>query len=526
MNPNFKNYLEKFVLLMGLIICLLSKTANSQSWTQLPNLPFKTVIDTALNSNYGCGFTLGFKIFYLPADTARLWEYNTISNIWTPKSLFPPGIRVNASAFSIDSFGYITCGRSYGTTPGQKSDLWRYNPNNDSWAQLASILNSNITREQCISFVINGKAYLGGGTSVAVPSLTPNISQLQEYNPLTNTWTGKASIPDINNPPFKTNGRRLATAFSFGNFGYVTNGIGNGSLLMDTRKYNPITNSWTNIYTPFGSIVAGSGTSFGNNGFLCFGQDGVGQTSFNTIWQIDLNDNWTQKSAFPGPSRKFASIFTIACKTYVLGGQNYDTSNSPATTNLIDFWVSNCNTLPVKLIKYKIEYDEENKNQLLINWETSSEVNCLNYIVKVEFENIKLQQLINCNGNSNFYNKYSCSFELAETSIEGGKMILEQIDYDGKINKIIETPVTKNKPIDYDFQVFPNPCFDNNLFIKNDITEQYQLQILDYQGKQMQFKIFPISKSTFKVELGNRNYEGIVILITPHAIKKVLLLNK
>ncbi len=146
-------------LFLSLLFFFPPSKGNTQTWTQLPNLPFQTVVDTAWNSKYGCGFVIGSNIYYLPADTARLWCYNTLTSNWTRKAVFPPGLRVNACSFAIEPYGYITCGRSYGTSPGQMNDLWQYNPTTDAWTQKSNI--TLATREYALAFVVKRKAPQG-----------------------------------------------------------------------------------------------------------------------------------------------------------------------------------------------------------------------------------------------------------------------------------------------------------------------------------------------------------------------------
>lgn len=85
-----------------------------------------------------------------------------------------------------------------------------------------------------MSFVIDNKGYVGCGRGTST-----NLKDLWEYNPVSDNWTQKASLPG--------NGRYLGVGFSIGNYGYV--GLGQtgtlGPFLNDIWEYNPVTNSWT-----------------------------------------------------------------------------------------------------------------------------------------------------------------------------------------------------------------------------------------------------------------------------------------
>jgi hypothetical protein len=494
-----------------LFTLVINKT-HSQTWTQLSNLPFQTVRDTGFNAGYGVGFVIGSTIYYLPTDTAQLWAYNTLTNLWSPKAIFPPGKRVNASGFGIDSVGFITCGYSYGSSPGQKSDLWKYSPATDSWTQKSSILTSTYTREYCISFVINGKGYIGTGKSSSVPALTPYIGQFQEYNPITDSWTIKTSVPDVNNPPFYSNGRGMATAFSFGGKGYVINGIGNGSLLTDTRQYNPITNAWTLISTPFGNIVGGTGISYSDRGLICFGQAGVTNTSLGTVWQLDSTLIWIQKSNFPGVSRKFTSGFTVGCNTYVLGGQNYNSTNVPPVTNLIDFWKSDCNTLPIELLKFDVFCSPNNFDGVIVNWSTASEINCKEFKIVLVLDNNKIIKKVRANGNSNIIQNYSIEYLKSEfENTENPIIKLYEVSFDGLETLVLTKALNCALELDQEIIIYPNPSNNGDFYLKISKFSVDEFMVYDYLGNRIDFSINN-SQGLLKLTITEKLTTGVYII--------------
>ena len=504
------------------MVFILPLKGKTQTWTQLPNLPFQTVTDTFLNSKYGCGFVIGSNIYYLPADTSRLWSYNTLTAAWTRKAVFPPGLRVNACGFAIEPYGYVTCGRSFGSSPGQKNDLWQYNPATDVWTQKANI--TLATREYAMVFVVNGKAYVGSGTSVAAPPLAPYSPSMREYNPATDTWTNKAQIPDVNNPPFKDNGRGMATAFAFGGYGYVTNGIGNGSLLTDTRRYNPLTDTWTSLSTPFGSILGGTGISNANRGFLCFGQAGVGQTTFNTVWQLDSTLVWTPKSNFPSLSRKFTQGFTVACNTYILGGQNYNVTNTPPNTNLIDFWKSECNTLPVTLLDFESVCASGDLEALSVRWRTASETNSQSFIVKLVSEGKLYEKIVAAKGNASQVSNYSTSFSIGSSvGLNQASISLVELDLDGNYTKILEQYITCVANPQTNLKVFPNPSNTGVFLITGGFVDPKQIRVIDAFGKEHTFE-FIVKDEIVSLSLDAKCADGIYYLVYQNSAYKINLL--
>jgi N-acetylneuraminic acid mutarotase len=120
-----------------------------------------------------------------------------------------------------------------------------------------------------VAGVIGGKFYLAGGTKDGV--LTPNLA-LHVYDPATNTWATKASLPS------KQQG--AAGGAQLGKL-YVAGGVDltAGEMFATVRAYDPATNTWTAkapMLTPRSSaagasagglvwVISGSGESGESN---------------------------------------------------------------------------------------------------------------------------------------------------------------------------------------------------------------------------------------------------------------------
>src|SRR6185369_15585447 len=85
-----------------------------------------------------------------------------------------------------------------------------------------------VNREQCFSFSLGGKGYVGAG--VALGGFY-NFD-LYEYNPGTNGWTSKANMGTIQ--------RYGAAAFTLGGKAYVSGGLTTN----DFWEYTAATNTW------------------------------------------------------------------------------------------------------------------------------------------------------------------------------------------------------------------------------------------------------------------------------------------
>ena len=207
-------------------------------------------------------FAIGDKIYIcLGKDNSGnlstdLFEYNTITDIWTKKANFPNSGRTKASVFVIDNIAYVGLGYKGGasnqinTAPiyNELSDFWKYNSSTDTWSQIANLPSAVSNRASSSSFSINNKGYIVGG-SYSKNSGTVKFGYLKdtwEYNPQTNIWTQRADFGG---------GERsdlygitiLGNAYiGFGQTLDTQTGASTGSskLSNDLWEFNPTLNSW------------------------------------------------------------------------------------------------------------------------------------------------------------------------------------------------------------------------------------------------------------------------------------------
>ena len=241
--------------------------------------------------------------------TSEWWKYNTKSKEWTRLGDFPGGARTSATGFSIGNKGYLCFGSN---TPGDVNwtwykDLWQYTPETDSWIKLQDFPGQS--RHLAVSFVINGKAYVGTGVyRFSRWTTAAYLNDFWEYDPATDQWTPRASVPE--------QGRAGAMALSVGTKGY----IGFGFYYYDTRKndwweYNITDDAWTRKadlpatprYNPAGFSVDQKGYVIG----------GAYYSPLSDSWAYDpQTDTWTQKADFPGAGRTAGLAFSIYNKGY------------------------------------------------------------------------------------------------------------------------------------------------------------------------------------------------------------------
>jgi len=237
---------------------------------------------------------------------------------WTQKADFGGDARYFGSGMAISNKGYIGLG-STSTSPSN-DDFWKYDPGTNTWVQISNFTNDRIY-SACFSIGDTGYVCSGcywDGTSGTQPFVF--YQDMWAYNPATNSWSQKASFPGT--------GRNGAIGFEIFGKGYVGMGLhrentGANTYYNDLYEYNPATNQWTQKASlPASTRSYCINFSIGKYLYVGLGVSNVTQYILD-IWEYNTEtDTWTQKNNFPGPARKYASCFVIGSKAYIFGGMN------------------------------------------------------------------------------------------------------------------------------------------------------------------------------------------------------------
>ena len=208
--------------------------AASDTWTAKASFPENGVSEPFQFVINGLGY-VGTGARNGSGVSSTMYAYNPTADSWTPKASYPGPQGINMAGFSIDSFGYAGIGQN--GAGGFFNQFYKYDPGNNTWTQIASFPGK--ARSASTYFVLNGKAYVGGGVTV-VGSSPYSVGDFYEYDPTTNRW---AAVPGF--PGFP---RQYATPIAINNVAYAVCGY----------DYDN-NNSYYNFVSEFGtcSTIAG-----------------------------------------------------------------------------------------------------------------------------------------------------------------------------------------------------------------------------------------------------------------------------
>jgi N-acetylneuraminic acid mutarotase len=311
-----------YLLFLTVFIPLVS--ALEDSWTVLAEMQTArsgfgvAVVDGKI---YAIG---GYNGSYLAVNEM----YDPVADAWltkapmsTPRADF--GVAVVQSKIYV--FGGITGPSDY-TLPSYTEVTEVYDPEADTWENLTSM---PTPRYSLTANVINDRVYLiGGFDPTKMMSFESNVNEV--YEPETNTWTTKASIPQgVWNYASAILDNRL----------YIIGGLvsqpygplGSTGTINLNQIYDAETDEWSSgaIMPSYQvNLVAGATTGeLAPEKIYVYGTDFVVSpdvpTYFTQVY-IPENDTWTDEAPF-APSRSGFSVAVVNDELYAIGGSNNET---------------------------------------------------------------------------------------------------------------------------------------------------------------------------------------------------------
>ncbi len=258
----------------------------------------------------GIGYSVGG--YTGSSDLSEVRAYDPITNTWSLKAPIP-GARRLSSGFSINGKGYVTCGLY--NVFDKYNDLWEYDPTSNTWTQRASL--PAAARYGTTTFTVNGIGYVVCGNLGSATG--PYTSELWAYNPVTNSWSQRADLPDL--------ARYGASGFETSTAGYLIGGrLSDQTFSNGSWSYDPGSNLWSSKAALPGvpRTFAATWSAFGR-GILVGGSD-LANTDLDECWSYDPSLNsWTSLPDHPGDGNWAGVAFHINGRLFY-GTGRYDTT--------------------------------------------------------------------------------------------------------------------------------------------------------------------------------------------------------
>lgn len=182
----------------------------SNTWTPIADIPGARQYASAFSVN-GKGYA---GMGYDGNHKQDIYEYNPATDSWRTMASFLGGKRRGCVAFTLENKGYLGFGVSNGV---YQNSIFQFDPaannGNGEWtekAELADAEDKEYPRAFAVPLVLNNKVYIVGGTSGG------NLSDTWEYDPVANTWTQKTN--------FEGASRAYAVGFVINNKAYFGTG--------------------------------------------------------------------------------------------------------------------------------------------------------------------------------------------------------------------------------------------------------------------------------------------------------------
>lgn len=277
------------------------------SWTT--RAPMPTARDhlaaTVVNNSSGQPvlYAIGGYDGILNTALRRVEAYNFATNTWSQKAGLPSGRAQSNGANVIGGKIYLAGGNS---STGPTRSLYVYDPGTNSWTTKASM---PVTNSSGVSGVINGKLYvlvgLCGNCSAPYPR------RLYRYDPSSNTWTRRADCPRQH---------VYGAAGVFDGKLYVAGGDDGTFDIQSTQGwldvYNPVTNTWTAKAPLPAPRAGGAATVLAKKLYVVGGSEGE-----DDLASVDAYDPAT--NTWAGKAPMGTARLGLVARTVTYGGVSY-----------------------------------------------------------------------------------------------------------------------------------------------------------------------------------------------------------
>ncbi|NNK80030.1 MAG: T9SS type A sorting domain-containing protein [Flavobacteriales bacterium] len=281
----------------------------AQEWEELGDSPFS-------GRHHGIGFSAnGHGYVVTGSFTNEVWKYNPENDSWEELEEYSNLTRGYGIGDMTSDIGYFGFGLTFGgPVTGEAKDLWRFDTQTESFEQLEDCPCTPRSHPALVTF--GDKIYMGLGGN------NGNLGDWWEYDIPSDSWTEKASFIGAN--------RHHPYQFVIGDFIYVGSGH-----FSDWYRYDPANDQWTQIadhpsyIRVAGAQFAHDGKGYTLSGVADYNNDDHQAMPTGEFWEYDPDtDIWTELPPHPGQSRWAPAYFIIDDWVYMVAGETYDGENA------------------------------------------------------------------------------------------------------------------------------------------------------------------------------------------------------
>ncbi len=250
----------------------------------------------------GVLYAVGGNNFGTFVETVEAYDPST--DAWTTKTSMPTPRGDFVGVGVVNGVLYAVGGMNNGFT--QLGTVEAYDPGTNAWSTKASM---PTPRSGLAVGVVNGVLYAVGGYTSPGNNPSDIVGTVQAYDPSTDTWTTKSSMP--------TPRKDLAVGVVNGVL-YAVGGY-DGGFLGTVEAYNPGTDTWT---TKASLPVPRYGSGVGVVNGVLYAVSGYNGSMLSTVDAYDpATDTWTSVASLPAP--QFApAVGVVNGSLYVMGGSS------------------------------------------------------------------------------------------------------------------------------------------------------------------------------------------------------------
>jgi hypothetical protein len=171
--------------LPAILFALVALQGQAQTWQQLPDFPGTPRDDAASfligdHIHVGTGMEVGWGL------TNDWWRFNMQDETWEQMASLPASARQYACAFSLDGIGYLFGGLD---ASGALNELWAYDPQQDLWTARAPLPAE--ARSACVA----GEGFGYGIVATGMLASGMPTNEAWKYHPASDEWEAMAPVP-------------------------------------------------------------------------------------------------------------------------------------------------------------------------------------------------------------------------------------------------------------------------------------------------------------------------------------------